>query len=155
MRALKYARFFSSSTADKSDDATSNDRNDAPTSSVEATSTPQPRKRKSGLSAVENADDPDIAVDAPPPRREDESDIFSEALSEAEDSVDPDDVLDYRRLHRVSFAQRPPRPDYNFKVCIVGNVNVGKTTLLLTLTDGGGGSGGVGDAKRQTPKVGV
>jgi len=125
------------------------------------TSKPPPRSRRSGLSAAENSRNAatadtaaaDAAAAAAPLESEyvEDSDIFSDALlTEAEDSVDADEIIDYQRLHRASFVQRPPRPDYSFKVGIIGNVNVGKTTLLLTLTDGGGGGGG-----GVTPKVGV
>jgi len=148
MRAMKYVNYFSSSNHQSVSSAPGYDM---PPTPIIAANTPQnalPRKRKSGFSAVDTADNPDAADRDNPPLIEHESDIFSEALTEAEDSVDPDEVVDYKRLHRVSFVQRPPRPDYSFKVCIVGDANVGKTTLLLTLTDGGNND-------RKTPKVGV
>lgn len=153
MRALKYANYFSSPNHQNDSTASSADMGTTPTTTTPETadhipSNSQPRKRKSGLKAFDNPDNSQIDRDVPPPRLENDSDIYSEALTEAEDSVDPKEAVDYRRLHRVSFVQRPPRPDYSFKVCLVGNVNVGKTTLLLTLTDGV-------DTERRTPKVGV
>ena len=122
----------------------------ATTEIAELPSTTPIRKRRSGVRTTGN--------DASDRRQNSEtaydSDIFSDALTEAEDTVDSEDpAVDYRRLHRVSFAQQRVKPDFSFKVCIVGDANVGKTTFLLSLTDGGLNS--EGNAGARTPKVGI
>ena len=168
-------------------DMTSSSRNEIPPETTETEIPRQPRKRKSGLGVLAAVAENGNVETTLPPRAggrtnnsnnnnnnnnnnntADDSDIFSDAFSEAEDAVVGDSVADYRqRFHRPSLVERPPRPDYSFKVCIVGDVNVGKTSLLLTLTDDeeedetdDGGESGRESVRRKrrrekTPKVGV
>lgn len=158
MRQLKYANLFTYATPPMPPDSTPPLNGHLPSTSttteiaaeIPAKTTTPLRKRRSGFRSTGH--------DAPDQRRNSEaaydSDIFSDALTEAEDTVDPEDpAVDYRRLHRVSFAQQRAKPDFSFKVCIVGDANVGKTTLLLSLTDGGVGA--EGNSGVRTPKVGI
>ena len=153
MRALKYANYFSEKPVHNQNGASEmiHETLTSPEIAAERTVTRKallPRQRRSGLSAVDDKNNP-----TQPEGCAEESDLFSEALTEADDTVDGDDRDVYRPLHRVSFAPRPPRPDYDFKVCIVGNVSVGKTTLLLTLTNKSDGENQIN--RVATPKVGV
>jgi len=157
MRQLKYANSFSpSSEATRIGEASENGMTASPVETVT-----QPRERRSGAdtSAAVAASSSHLREYA------DDSDIFSDAISEAEDSSvanAEDPIVDYPRLHRASFIKRPPKPDYAFKVCIVGDVNVGKTSLLLSIADQQtgaipeeGGNNVAGSCTRQTPKVGI
>jgi len=157
MRQLKYANLFTSMMPPDSSTTVDVDATVASAGADDGESeVARPRKRRSGYGA---ADSDHTSTSRFAQRRNTEvaedSDIFSDALSEAEDSVGPEDaVIDYRRLHRASFTQRPPRPDFSFKVCIVGDVSVGKTTFLLSLTEGSPNSPIISGGAR-TPKVGI
>lgn len=109
------------------------------------------RKRKTGVDGGSQPFESHVDTGAQPflvlPQVEEEKGRETDTQeTDWETDTDCYENIDYSKLKRVTFIQRKSRSDFNFQACIVGDVNVGKTTLLLSICN---------ETKHAKTKVGV